>query len=73
VLNGTGAQASSLGNNGDFYIDTQADMLYGPKAGGIWPTPGTSLAGQTGATGPQGPQGLQDLVGWEPPSHIIVT
>ncbi len=61
VLNGTGAPASTVGNNGDFYLDTAADVLYGPKAGGTWPATGTSLVGTpgpAGATGPAGPQGL---------------
>jgi hypothetical protein len=57
VLNGTGAPPSSVGNDGDFYIDTAADVLYGPKAGGSWPATGTSLVGAPGATGPAGPQG----------------
>lgn len=57
VLNGTGPPGSSAGNNGDFYIDTAADVLYGPKAGGSWPTPGVSLTGTPGATGPAGPAG----------------
>lgn len=61
VLNGTGAPAGTLGHDGDFYLDTAADILYGPKASGTWPMPGTSLvgpAGRTGSTGPAGPQGF---------------
>jgi hypothetical protein len=54
VLNGTGAPASSLGNDGDFYLDTQADVLYGPKAGGAWPMTGTSLVGPAGPAGTPG-------------------
>jgi hypothetical protein len=57
VLNGTGAPPSSVGNDGDFYIDTAADVLYGPKANGSWPAAGVSLVGSPGTTGPQGPQG----------------
>jgi Collagen triple helix repeat (20 copies) len=57
VLNGTGPPGGAVGNNGDFYIDTQADVLYGPKAGGLWLTPGTSLVGPAGPAGPAGPQG----------------
>ena len=57
MLNGTGAPGGSVGHNGDFYLDTAADVLYGPKAGGTWPTPGTSLIGNPGATGPAGPAG----------------
>ena len=52
VLNGTGAPAVTVGNNGDFYIDTTADVLYGPKVRGTWPANGVSLVGSpgTGAT-----------------------
>jgi hypothetical protein len=57
VLNGSGPPASSLGNDGDFYIDTAADVLYGPKASGTWPATGTSLAGNPGPAGPAGPAG----------------
>ena len=59
MLNGTGAPADTLGHDGDFYIDTAADVLYGPKAGGTWPANGTALIGQQGAQGPAGPQGPQ--------------
>jgi hypothetical protein len=34
-----------LGVNGDFYLDTQANVLYGPKNGIAWPVNGTSLVG----------------------------
>lgn len=50
VLNGTGAPAGGLGVDGDFYVDTAALAIYGPKASGVWGS-GTSLVG------PQGPQG----------------
>jgi hypothetical protein len=63
VLNGTGAPAASVGHDGDFYLDTAADVLYGPKAGGTWPATGTSLAGTPGATGPVGPAGPQGPAG----------
>lgn len=65
ILNGSGPPANSLGIDGDFYIDTAADLLYGSKSGGVWPTTGVPLVGATGptgpvgATGPQGPQGAQ--------------
>jgi hypothetical protein len=51
VLNGTGAPPVSLGHDGDFYIDTAADVLYGPKTSGTWPTVGTSLVGPAGSPG----------------------
>jgi hypothetical protein len=68
VGNGTTDPASSTGVDGDFYINTATNMLFGPKASGTWPT-GVSLVGPTGATGAtgaagaQGPQGIQGLTG----------
>jgi hypothetical protein len=53
IRNGSGGPSSGLGVDGDFYIDTTADAIYGPKTSGAWGLP-TSLIG---ATGPQGPQG----------------
>jgi len=50
VLNGTGAPAAGTGNNGDFYIDTTAHAVYGPKTAGAWGS-ATSLVGPTGAAG----------------------
>jgi len=79
ILNGSGAPANSLGIDGDFYIDTAAELRYGPKAGGVWPTTGVPLVGPTGATGatgPQGPQGPQGPPGMpvcrNTPAPIIV-
>jgi hypothetical protein len=42
-----------VGNNTDWYIDTVTGALYGPKAGGIWPSVPTpsSLPTQTGQSG----------------------
>ena len=56
ILNGTGVPSSGLGNNGDFYIDTAADAIYGPKAGGVW-------GGATSLIGPQGPAGADGADG----------
>lgn len=39
ILNGPAAPLPSIGNNGDFYIDTSTYNLYGPKNGGIWGPP----------------------------------
>ena len=35
VLNGSGAPGSGIGVNGDFYLDTVAEKIYGPKAAGV--------------------------------------
>ncbi len=49
VLHGTGAPGSGLGEDGDFYIDTAATVLYGPKTAGVWGA-GVNLVGATGGT-----------------------
>lgn len=56
ILSGVGAPSDALGNDGDYYIDIAAHLLYGPRAGGHWPATGVPLVGPTGATGPTGPQ-----------------
>jgi hypothetical protein len=56
ILSGSGAPSGGTGEDGDFYLDTSASALYGPKAAGSWPS-GVSLVGPTGATGGTGPQG----------------
>jgi hypothetical protein len=48
ILSGAGAPDSGVGVNGDFYLDTAAWVLYGPKASGAWPGSGTSLVGPAG-------------------------
>ena len=62
MLNGSGAPAGGLGTEGDFYIDTAADAIYGPKTGGAWGG-ATSLVGPAGATGPTGPAGADGANG----------
>ena len=56
ILSGTGSPAAGLGVNGDWYIDTGADAIYGPKTAGAWGSP-TSLVGPAGAAGATGSQG----------------
>lgn len=50
IRNGTGAPSNGLGVDGDFYIDTQAWNIYGPKTSGAWGSP-TSLIGPPGSGG----------------------
>ena len=64
MLNGDGAPSSSLGNNGDFYLDTTNDRLYGPKSGGVWDTPKNLV-------GPAGVDGLTLLNGSGPPTSGV--
>lgn len=47
VLSGSDAPSSSLGVDGDFYIDTTSKNIYGPKTAGAWGSP-TSLIGPAG-------------------------
>ena len=65
IYAGTGVPAPTLGVTGDFYMDTVAHNLYGPKQTAGWGTPialqgpagANGANGATGATGPQGPAG----------------
>lgn len=62
LRSGAGVPSNSFGNDGDFYIDTTAHTLYGPKTAGSWGSPVSLVGpqgatGATGATGAQGPQG----------------
>jgi len=61
ILSGVAAPKTTLGINGDFYIDTKALTLYGPKVGGKWPTP-FSLRGATGGPGIAGANGADARV-----------
>jgi hypothetical protein len=56
LLNGIGAPSSSLGSNGDFYIDTVGLNIYGPKKKNAWPLP-KSLVGPQGSPGITGKPG----------------
>ncbi|PHR02363.1 MAG: hypothetical protein COB29_13975 [Sulfitobacter sp.] len=56
VLSGTASPASALGNNGDFYIDTDNSEIYGPKTAGIWGA-GATLYGPQGTQGSRGEAG----------------
>jgi len=47
VLNGSGVPGGGTGANGDFYIDTTAHAIYGPKTAGAWGS-ATSLIGPSG-------------------------
>jgi len=39
ILNGKGAPSTAVGIDGDFYIDSAALAIYGPKTLGRWPAP----------------------------------
>jgi hypothetical protein len=58
ILNGKGAPLSTLGINGDFYIDTRSLLIYGPKKSNKWPLP-QNLQGPIGAAGADGKNGSE--------------
>jgi len=60
ILNGDGVPASGIGVDGDFYIDTTNDDIYGPKTSGAWGA-GTSLIGPAGEAGVDGDDGEVNL------------
>src|SRR6185369_7291677 len=54
VLYGAGNPAAATGVDGNFYINTTTNVIFGPKAGGAWPA-GTSLVGPQGTPGAGSP------------------
>ncbi len=62
LLNDSGAPPSTLGKNGDFYIDNVSLKIHGPKANGTWPA-GRDLRGSIGPTGLSGPRGATGPTG----------
>ena len=63
VLSGETTPSNAIGVDGQFYIATSSNTLFGPKVSGTWPT-GVSIVGPTGptgaasnVTGPTGPTG----------------
>jgi Collagen triple helix repeat (20 copies) len=61
VLYGTSNPTAGIGVDGNFFINTTTNFIFGPKAAGAWPA-GTSLIG------PQGPQGIQGIQGVQGPT-----
>jgi len=63
--NGTGVPSSSLGSNGDFYLNLDNSDVYNKISGSwVWVA---NIRGETGATGPQGPAGvytIENMTGW---------
>jgi hypothetical protein len=62
IINGAVTPASTTGDYGDFYIDTAADVIYGPKTTSGWGS-STSIIGTTGPQGPAGAAGAQGPAG----------
>src|SRR5262245_6069471 len=62
VLYGGVDPTPAIGADGDFFINTTTNFMFGPKTFGLWP-PGHSLIGPAGATGPAGPTGATGVAG----------
>jgi hypothetical protein len=62
VLSGKGVPSTAIGIDGDFYIDTKALNMYGPKVKNKWPIP-ISLKGPAGPIGPSGVDGKNGVSG----------
>ncbi len=56
ILAGIGDPQGVTGVDGDYYINTNSNYFFGPKASGVWP-PGFSIVGPLGPSGPTGPTG----------------
>ncbi|RAJ33499.1 beta strand repeat-containing protein [Pedobacter cryoconitis] len=63
ILNGNVVPSSAIGSNGDFYLNTSNNTLYGPKGSGNWPSNGTVLVGPKGDPGIQGAPGIAGAPG----------
>lgn len=62
ILNGS-VDPTTEGVDGDFYINTASNTIFGPKASGSWPT-GVSLVGPAGANGADGVDGADGSDGF---------
>jgi hypothetical protein len=74
LASGTGVPVLTVGNVGDFYIETTNKRIYGPKTASGWSATFVSMVGIQGATGAQGirgltgaqgAQGIQGLMGYQ--------
>ncbi|MEI7743558.1 MAG: hypothetical protein WCK58_07390 [Chloroflexota bacterium] len=62
ILSGPSYPGPDVGAEGDFYLQTIGNTLYGPKTGSNWGW-GTTLAGMPGVPGAPGAQGPQGATG----------
>jgi hypothetical protein len=62
LLSGKGAPKSTVGIDGDFYIDTNKMNIYGPKVNGKWPS-AVPMKGAPGTNGTNGTNGITGATG----------
>ena len=64
ILNGVVNPTSpTLGQVGDYYINTATNTMFGPKSANGWSASGVALVGPKGDAGVQGSQGAQGIPG----------
>jgi hypothetical protein len=63
ILNGTVAPAATVGDDGDFYINTSTYIIYGPKTAGVWTGAGQGMVG---------PQPWTTPTTWAPSTAYVV-
>ena len=68
ILSGSVRPSTKLGTTGDLYLDTNSDLLFGPKTTKGWGTAKSLIGpggprGAPGVPGPQGPEGPQGIPG----------
>lgn len=72
ILNGIIDPITTIGDDGDFYINTASNKIFGPKSGGVWPL-GVSLIGPAGSfsvTGTAGQTIFHDGTTWKSTSNL---
>ena len=48
IWHGTTAPPATVGANGDYYLNTVSNCLYGPKLAGVWPSACSTSVSQLG-------------------------
>jgi hypothetical protein len=66
IYSGSTGPSAGLGRSGDYFIDFNAGVLYGPKASNSW---GSGLLLQSGQQGPTGPSGIVGATGATGPAN----
>ena len=68
VLNGTSNPTANDGAEGDFWINTTDNTIWGPKTATGWPSTGTDMIGANGTNGTNGDDGKSVLNGSSDPT-----
>jgi hypothetical protein len=71
MYSGQGAPGSDIGDNGDYYLNTNTGEMYGPKDDSGWGNPIIVLKGEDGKDGQDGEDGSQIYSGSGAPSASL--